>query len=105
MAINGVAYLGHHELVERCVRVGQSGSNLRWIPIGYVLEVTIVVVLVKLAVVEPNICERYSSLEISLEAIDNIHKVKSIGIVSTQRIGLGLRELCNLCVKAIACLA
>lgn len=58
MAINGVAYLGHHELVERCVRVGQSGSNLRWIPIGYVLEVTIVVVLVKLAVVEPNICER-----------------------------------------------
>ena len=51
MAINGVAYLGHHELVERCVRVGQSGSNLRWIPIGYVLEVTIVVVLVKLAVV------------------------------------------------------
>lgn len=83
MPVNSVAYLVYHKFVERRARVGQKSVDLRWFPISDVLEMSVVVIVVELAVVEPYICERNSCLEISLVAIGDIHKVKGVCIVVT----------------------
>jgi hypothetical protein len=81
--INSVAYLVYHKFVEWRARVGQKSVNLGRFPIRDVLEKSIVIIVVKLAVVEPYICERDSCLEISLIAVGDIHKVKGVCIVGT----------------------
>jgi hypothetical protein len=81
--INSVAYLVYHKFVERCARIGQKSIDLRRFPIRDVLEKSVVVIVVELAVVEPYICERDSCLEISLIAVGDIHKVKGVCIVGT----------------------
>lgn len=70
------------------------------IPLGQVLEETVVVILIELVIVQPDVGQRVRSFEVTENRVEL--KVECVGFVSTESIGLLLREHGNIKVPILA---